>query len=80
MVIDDSIERLKTRIGDVPPDIPGDLDGDGDIDTDDFQLFQSTFGKCEGQAGYIPKANFDDDTCITFVDYQTWYGLFTAQE
>ena len=63
-----------------PASIPGDLDGDGDIDMTDFQAFQGTFGKCEGQVGYNPKANFDSDTCITFVDYQTWYGLFTAQQ
>jgi len=63
-----------------PPSIPGDLDGDGNIDMADFQAFQATFGRCEGQPGYNPKANFDSDTCITFVDYQTWYGLFTSQQ
>ncbi|MCA9499227.1 MAG: hypothetical protein R3B83_10595 [Nitrospirales bacterium] len=78
-IIDDSIKRLNVRIVQVP-DVAGDLDGDGDIDMTDFQAFQATFGKCEGQAGYNPKANFDSDTCITFVDYQTWYRLFTAQQ
>ena len=60
--------------------MPGDLNGDSKIDMADFQVFQATFGKCEGQAGYNATANFDSDTCITFIDYQTWYGLFTAQQ
>jgi len=63
-----------------PEIIPGDLDGDGNIDMADFMAFQATFGRCEGQPNYNPKANFDEDTCITFVDYQTWYGLFTSQQ
>ncbi len=78
-LMDDSIERLNARIVEVPI-VPGDLNGDGTIDMADFQLFLATFGKCEGQAGYNPKANFDSDTCVTFVDYQTWYGLFVAQQ
>ena len=78
-LLDNSAERLETRVVEAP-NVPGDLDGDGDIDVDDFQAFQATFGKCEGQAGYNAKANFDSDTCITFIDYQTWYGLFAAQQ
>ena len=58
----------------------GDLNGDSKIDMSDFQAFQATFGKCESQAGYNANANFDNDTCITFVDYQAWYGLFLAQQ
>ena len=78
-LIDNSIDRILARLVE-KPDVPGDLDGDGDIDNVDFQAFQAAFGRCEGQEGYNAKANFDSDTCITFVDYQSWYGLFTAQQ
>jgi len=61
------------------PAIPGDLDGDGDIDTTDFSLFYASFGSCTGQAAYNPEADYDEDGCITFVDYQTWYGYFLNQ-
>ena len=54
----------------------GDLNGDGVIDMVDFNIFLTTFGLCEGQPGYNAAANFDSsDNCITFVDYQIWYGF-----
>lgn len=59
--------------------IPGDLDGDGDIDWDDFFMFLSAFGKCEGQGGYNADCDYDSDNCITFVDYQMWYGYYMNQ-
>jgi hypothetical protein len=66
-----------TVIG-IPPR-PGDLDGDGDIDKDDYQIFVSAFGKCEGQVGFNANADYDGDGCITFVDYQEWYGCYINQ-
>lgn len=65
------------RIG-IIPDVPGDLNGDGAVTGDDYPAFVATFGKCSGQIGYATAADFDNDGCITFVDYQIWYGYFTA--
>lgn len=61
------------------PAVPGDLDGDGDIDTSDFSLFIASFGSCDGQSNYRSDADYDNDTCITFIDYQIWYGYFINQ-
>lgn len=59
--------------------IEGDLDGDGTIGPADYNLFIGSFGKCEGQVGYLEEANYDTDTCVTFVDYQIWYGYYMNQ-
>ncbi len=61
-----------------PEPVAGDLDGDGDVDMDDFYIFISAFGKCEGQDGYNDIVDYDGDNCITFVDYQIWYGYFMS--
>lgn len=62
-----------------PEAIPGDLDGDGDIGFLDFQILRSVFGKCVGTAGFIPDADYDEDGCITYADYRTWYGYYRNQ-
>jgi len=56
--------------------VPGDLDFDLGVDVVDFQIFNGTFGKCEGSEGYLAIADYDNDNCITFVDYQIWYGYY----
>ena len=56
--------------------LAGDLDGNGTIDIADYYIFLGAFGKCEGQAGYNPECDYDGDNCITFIDYQTWYGYY----
>jgi hypothetical protein len=76
---DSIIQKTLAFAGEEPQQIPGDLDGDRDIDNDDFNIFLSTFGKCEGQAGYIAACDYDGDKCVTFVDYQIWYGYFVGQ-
>ncbi len=67
------------QIDNQPDLLPGDLNGDQVLDNADFGFFLSTFGRCTGTPEFIELADFDDDGCITFIDYQTWYGLFTAQ-
>lgn len=59
--------------------VDGDLDGDLDVDYDDFNIFFSSFGRCEGQEGFNAECDYDGDGCITFVDYQTWYGYYMNQ-
>ena len=60
--------------------VAGDLDGDCDVDSDDFTLFNASFGQCSGATGYNAEADYDGDGCVTFVDYQTWYGYFLSAQ
>ena len=39
--------------------LPGDLNEDGKVNFVDYQWFRATLGKCEGQAGYNPVADYD---------------------
>jgi hypothetical protein len=60
--------------------IPGDLDADGDIDADDLNnVLIPAFGTCEADSGYRQAADLDKDHCITFIDYQLWYGYYVNQ-
>ena len=60
-------------------EIQGDLDGDADIDVADYTIFIAAFGRCAGDAAYNAMCDFDGDNCITFVDYQIWYGFYLNQ-
>jgi len=60
-------------------EIPGDLDSDKDIDIDDYMMFRTTLGKCEGAEGYLSDADYDGDGCITYSDYRVWYGYYLNQ-
>lgn len=60
-------------------EVLGDLNGDGVLDTIDYYIFLGAFGKCDGQAGYKAECDYDGDECITFIDYQTWYGYYLNQ-
>jgi hypothetical protein len=59
--------------------VPGDLDGDADIDNIDFSIFYASFGSCNGSASFNEDADYDADGCVTFIDYQTWYGYYMNQ-
>jgi predicted transcriptional regulator with HTH domain len=48
--------------------IPGDCDGDGDVDHSDLGILLAAWGKCEGDEGYIPEADFDGSGCIDHPD------------
>uniref|UniRef100_UPI003FA3D02F ExeM/NucH family extracellular endonuclease n=1 Tax=Methylocaldum sp. GT1BB TaxID=3438963 RepID=UPI003FA3D02F len=58
--------------------VPGDLDKDGDVDVADQNRFRSALGKCSGQSGYLAEANYDGVGCVTYADYQRWYGHYAA--
>jgi hypothetical protein len=89
--LDDSVIAFRARFEDgssgiylaeavsISDELPGDLDGDGVIDQSDFTAFLATFGLCEGVVGFNAQADYDTDGCISFVDYQTWYGFFVNQ-
>ena len=53
-----------------------DLDNDLDCDYDDFMMFVGAYGKYAGDPGFIPKADYDNDSRITLVDYQKWYECY----
>lgn len=52
------------------PEINGDLDHDGDVDYNDFMVFYSAWGSCEGDPRFNVEADFNQDECIDFIDYQ----------
>jgi hypothetical protein len=55
----------------------GDLNGDGVVDISDRNLLRAALGKCEGNPAYNRDADYDNDACITQLDYQAWYSHYT---
>ena len=58
--------------------VPGDLDGDADVDSTDRSIFAASLRKCSGDSGYISKADYDNDGCVTLVDYRSWLTYYRA--
>lgn len=56
--------------------VPGDIDGNGIVDDGDYTALRSSLGRCEGEGGYIPEADFTGDACVAYDDYQFWYESF----
>ena len=54
-------------------EIQGDLDGDGDVDGADRNILMASLRQCTGNPAYNPEADFDNDGCVTFLDYRQWY-------
>lgn len=42
----------------------GDLTMDGLVDQADLGVFLTSYGSCQGQAGWLPAADFDGDGCV----------------
>ncbi len=57
--------------------IPGDLDGDKDVDDDDYTIFRTAYGSCNGDDNFISAADLDDDGCITINDYRILRSLIS---
>lgn len=55
-----------------------DLNADGSKDSRDFSAFLGTYGACSSDSRFNPRADLDGDGCVTLLDYQVWYQLFTA--
>jgi hypothetical protein len=49
----------------------GDLDEDGDVDLVDLGMLLGSYGLCEGDAGFIPAADFDGTNCVELADLST---------
>lgn len=76
---DDTPPTTKTESTDVIDiELCGDLDHDGDVDGDDRNILRGAFRTCEGDPGFIPEADYDEDGCITFSDYREWYKCYKA--
>ena len=56
--------------------ICGDLDGDGDVDGADRIILMGAFRSCIGNVKYIEAADYNQDGCINFFDYQLWYQCY----
>jgi hypothetical protein len=52
------------------------VDGDGDVDLGDLAGLLAAYGTCEGDAGYNPDADFDDDDCIGLGDLAVLLGNY----
>ena len=63
-----------------PPveEVPGDLDNDRDVDQDDFVILSRSMGSCNGDEGFAPAADFDQDGCVTPADADIWFDHFTT--
>jgi len=72
-------EEPGVLVGSRESNVRGDLDNDGDVDTADYNKFRSSLGKCNGQLGFIPAADYDGDGCVTYADYRIWYGYYKNQ-
>ena len=55
--------------------VPGDLDGDSDVDYDDYLIFRTAYGSCEGDANFLTGADLDGDGCVTINDYRILRSL-----
>jgi hypothetical protein len=43
----------------------GDANDDNCVLLVDFSILRGTFGKCQGDAAYDPRADFNGDACVT---------------
>ena len=69
-----TVRRVKIR-----SKVPGDLNHDHRVDKKDYALFFKVMGLCRGDKGFNVNADFDNDGCITFVDYQIWSTYYKGK-
>jgi len=55
----------------------GDLDGDDDVDYDDYLIFRTAYGSCEGDDNFLTGADLDGDGCVTINDYRIFRSLIS---
>ncbi len=54
--------------------LPGDVDRDGDVDQADLGALLTAWGKCQGEQGYNPNADFNGDGCVNQSDFGILLG------
>jgi len=60
--------------------VAGDINGDGVADAEDFRVFADVFNTAQGEDGFRPDLDFDEDGVISLVDYQIWYDLVFSDQ
>lgn len=71
-----AVDTSGLRSAPTGPIVAGDLNLDNVVDGSDFAIFLHAFGSCSGAALFDALADFDDDGCVTFVDYQMWLQFY----
>ena len=56
--------------------VDGDVDRDRDVDLGDLAALLGAYGKCEGEEGYEPHADFNPDQCIDLGDLAALLGNY----
>ena len=46
------------------------------VDELDFYFFLDAYGTCDGDLKYQAVCDFDEDNCITALDYQAWIACY----
>ncbi len=76
-----AFERVTITVNRVKPraKVPGDLNRDNKVNKKDYDLFFKSLGTCRGEKGFNLNADYDNDGCITFVDYQIWSKYYSGK-
>lgn len=53
-----------------------DFDRDGDVDYEDFKIFNTSWLKKKGEAGYNPACDYNNDGIVNFIDYAVFANKF----
>jgi len=75
LVVSDAIGPGESDSVVVTATIAADFDGDFDKDGSDYLIFRNSFGKCDGDVGFLPRADYTGDGCVRYDDYREWINL-----
>lgn len=56
-----------------------DLFRDGEVGPMDYFAIRTRLGACRDDSFYLPRADYDNDGCITYADYRIWYNYYRLQ-
>ncbi|MDT4329627.1 ExeM/NucH family extracellular endonuclease [Methylomonas sp. MS20] len=56
--------------------VAGDLDSDGDVDSTDAAAAKAQIGQCASRQTFNREADYDNNGCVSYTDYRTWYGHY----